>query len=163
MTSVGSFDGAPLSPTGSSHSVPRSESESLVADHTSIPWSDAGAEMHEQETLVASMLEGLTSADGPELEPTRVKASATRSGGEGRDDLETSRTTMTTKFHAPLSPSRRSSDAMATKSTGVSTAAAAAFGGGMWGAGGGSFSLWGASNGDTTSPTGDATKRTSLW
>jgi hypothetical protein len=163
---MSAFEGPPLSPTGSSHSslALRSDSDMLGGDHTSIPWSDAGAEMHEQETLVASMLEGLTSPDGPEL----ALASALTGGGGDWDDLETSSTTTSSsaKFQAPPSP--RAADAAA-KLPGPGGSSAAAFGGGMWGAAGGaaglaggSFSLWGANNGDANlSPTGDAT-RTSL-
>jgi hypothetical protein len=138
---MSAFEGPPLSPTGSSHSslALRSDSDMLGGDHTSIPWSDAGAEMHEQETLVASMLEGLTSPDGPEL----ALASALTGGGGDWDDLETSSTTTSSsaKFQAPPSPRAA---------------------GGAGGLAGGSFSLWGANNGDANlSPTGDAT-RTSL-
>ena len=100
-----SFDGLPVSPAGSSQSATRSETDFLGGDHSSIPWSDAGAEMQEQETLVARMLEGL-----------------------GDDDLETSTTILSsTKIQAPLSASH--------PPAGVTTAAAFGGGmWGGWGA-----------------------------
>ena len=140
----GTFDGGPppLSPTGSSVSAPRSEADFLGGDHTAIPWSDAGAELHQQESLVASMLEGLTSPDGPDLSPTVRRLSEGNnigddfSGGILGDEVDT-----------------------------MSAAAAGAFGG-MWSAGGtgggGSFSLWGGSASNVTSPKGDG-KRTAFW
>ena len=173
IAGTGAFlDGPPLSPSGSSQSAPWSESDMLGGDHVSIPWSDAGAEMHEQESLLASVLEGLTSpdVDRPELELALA------------DDADTSSTTSSmARFQsAPISPMRPPmGDAAAgvgasagagigRLSAGMGMSAATVFGGGMWGAGGGgglaggSFSLWGASIDGVGSSRGDGT-RTSLW
>ena len=54
-------DSTPLSPTGSVISARSSEADALGGTQ----WADAGTEMREQETLVAKMLEDLTSTDSP--------------------------------------------------------------------------------------------------
>lgn len=54
-------DSVPLSPTGSAISARSSEVDVLGGTQ----WADVGTEMREQETLVAKMLEDLTSTDSP--------------------------------------------------------------------------------------------------
>ena len=157
----------------------------LGGDHTSIPWADAGAQLHEQESLVASMLEGLDmtpdvgrgtwdmgldmAPDGPEFTTgpefsVDTARSSVLSSSVGR------MSTGSNGFGGgglvdDFDATSTTSSANGAAANGLTKSAPPGFGGmagGLWSSGGsgaGSFALWG--NGEP-SPTYDP-NRSSLW